>query len=291
MNTDNPTGERPATAAPSAELKERLVSLAMSEFQRALPTKNLPRGDREKVFRRWLDVIRSRATGQPFIDDDGAVLRRFGPPLAWFDTITNGGAWPRGMAADLDFFLERNGLFLVIEFKSSRGERGKGAGSNVLSKGQHRSLATLAKTGLFVVYVVEYSDAGGNEQPPVITRVRRLTDDVAPARRWNGGDFGDLLCLIHQWWANAGNPEFVWRQKGAAVYGQLLQLEMRMAAYKDHDSVESVLLRRAQLEALRLTQRSVREGTTPNAWTAFKPAFARKLEELLAGMSLERSTD
>lgn len=272
-------------------LQERLVKEAMDDYRRALPTRALPRNDRRKQFRRWLDVIVSHKTGAPLLDDEGGVLRRFGPPLAWFDSITSNAGHPRGMAADLDFFLERNGLYLVMEFKSARGERRLSSGGDKLGIGQWRSLATLAKTGLFVVYVVEFSDAGGNDAPPTITRVRRLLDDVAKADRWHMADFGDLLCRVHEWWTNAGDAKFVRRQKAAACYAQTLQHILRIAPYSPVDSPESIATRRVQHEALRLAARDEREGRTQGTWSDFQRRFEGWVLDLTTGAASERSSD
>lgn len=273
-----------------AELKARLLDDAMADYRRALPYRGFRKGD-QKVFRRWLDPIFCRRTGQPILDDSGAILRRFGPPLAWFDSITKRGAWPRGMAADLDFFLERNGLFLVMEFKSAHGERRLDAGADKLGAGQWRSLATLAKSGLFVVYAVEYSDAGSNDAPPTITRIRRLTDDVAPAKkRWKRADFGDLLCLVHEWWTNSADTKFVRRQKAAACYSQILQHMLSIAPYSVSDREESILERRIQHEALRLAAREERAGAGDGTFDGFRRRFLRHVELLSTGLSDDRST-
>jgi hypothetical protein len=121
--------------------------------------------------------------------------------------------------------------------------------------------------------------------------VRRLTDDVAPARRWRQADFGDLLCIIHQWWTNAGDSTFVRRQKKAAIYTQSWLLLNQVAAFNVRDPEESIMRRRIQHEALRLAARDEREGVTAGTAASFNQRVAFWDAELSAEASAQRSTD
>jgi len=283
--------EKPMSEAESkAQLKARLLAECMEVYRVAKTTKHLP-ALYGGIYRRWLDDVFSTRTKErvPIRDDHGSVLRRWGPPLAWFDQVTRGGR-DGSMASELDFFLERNGLYLVIEFKSAHGERRKLAGSDQLSIGQWRALATLPKSGLFVVYVVEYTEPGSNDAPPTVSRIRRLTDDVAPSRRWERADFGDLLVKVHEWWTNAGDANFVRSQRASATFMQFLQLKLNIAGYTKTDSQESIKIRRAQHEAMRIAARWLRAERVATSWETFLAVFEAKCQEKLSGAGDESST-
>ena len=238
-------------------------------------------GKKLRVIRPVLD-----ARGNPCVDADGNILRRWGPQLPWFDEITS-----PCQATDADFFLHRNGLFLAIEFKhASEGEDGDGE----LQWAQWRTLADLAQTGLFVCYVVKYSAAGNGTTPPTITSLARITDEAAPFPvTWRPCTFGGLLNKVEEWWTNANDREFVRRQRAAATLSQFMQFTLwgfRSLSYRQAYTPDTRGRRARQFEALRLASRDVRTGKAEPVWSAFEAAFKSHDAQLTANEAAERST-
>jgi hypothetical protein len=71
----------------------------------------------------------------------------------------------------------------------------------------------------------------------------------------------------------------------------MLQHMLRIESYSPRDLEESILVRRIQHEALRLTAREEREGQSKGTWDDFRRRFELWVEDLSAGTSVERSTD